>query len=465
MTLDNFTVSTRPNKWGEPNWARSFYDVIENDTGMKYRFSNSDIFNMSPAFIATLGEEAAAELSSELTKRENYIQRLKENYNELYSVVAQRQKDGMKIPRDWFVKLQNDFEEMHQLDMNIGNFGKVDKDFDDSIEAVTSNADKMRQTPAETPSSVSTYIPKQVNNSMRSPESEAPHNQLKNIQDSLVEDDDYYEGMNLEKSYEDYKQRQDAREEAWKKYQDLIAKNPERYIPGYITNTGSNGLKIGGDRTFYDPNTDTIQLGRYKLPNSDEEVDAEDVIDKLIHEDQHRAQLSGLSNVDSTNPRKPESKRQVLTTANGLEFENELPFVERDAIKAQLNPKNHPNFKRFSEEEKNMYKSMIKCMFLIKLSKDGDASSAGCVPSQTAGYINPTDNGYRNILFSHNMRRKNRKKGKNKKKVFMKSEPIVGGTPEVQERKPSLERGECSNCGAEYQIGFDTTCWNCGGNL
>lgn len=31
--------------------------------------------------------------------------------------------------------------------------------------------------------------------------------------------------------------------------------------------------------------------------------------------------------------------------------------------------------------------------------------------------------------------------------------------------KPSVERGECSRCGAEYQMGFDKECWNCGKNV
>ena len=306
MTLDNFTIITRPNKWLEPNWYRSFYDVINNSTGKKYRFSATDINNRSPFFINVLGEDAE-NLASELSKRENKIQELKNDYLDKYNIIKQRHENNLKIPKEWFEELKNTFEQMHDLDVNIGNFAPIKEETDDSIEGFAENANKIKninETPALTENSESLYIPKQVNNAFRAPEVEAPHNQLKNIKNNLVEDDDYYEGMNLEKT-------------------------------------------------------------------------------------------------------------------------------------------------------------LNKCIFLIKLSKDGDASSAGCVPSQTAGYINPTDNGYRNILFSHNMRQKNRKKGKNKKKVFMKAEPIVA-KPEVQERKPSLERGECPNCGAEYQIGFDTTCWNCG---
>lgn len=203
MSLENFKITTRPNNWNDTKYARSFYDVFDKRTGEKYRFSASELLNNIPRVAELLGDQESQELSQAIIDRENNIQSSKEEYLDLFDAIKQRYDSGMRIPRSWYNELEDKFGELFNMDVNIGQFSEIEDD--DTTHAFIRrhrNEEADRVTPAMTTASRhSTYTPPKTNISFRTPEAEAPHSQyFKNIGERLVEDDDYYEGMELKRA-------------------------------------------------------------------------------------------------------------------------------------------------------------------------------------------------------------------------------------------------------------------------
>lgn len=203
MSLENFKITTRPNNWKDIKHARSFYDVFDKRTGEKYRFSASELLNNIPRVAELLGEQESQELSQAIIEREKQIQSSKEEYLDLFDAIKQRYDSGMRIPRSWYNELEDKFGELFNMDINIGRFS--DEEEDDTQHGLIRqhrNEEAERITPAMTTASRhSTYTPQKTNASFRTPEAEAPHSQyFKNIGNQLVEDDDYYEGMELKRA-------------------------------------------------------------------------------------------------------------------------------------------------------------------------------------------------------------------------------------------------------------------------
>lgn len=203
MSLENFKITTRPNNWKDIKYARSFYDVFDKRTGEKFRFSASELLNNIPRVSELLGEQEAQELSQAIIDREGKIQNSKEEYLELFDAIKQRYDAGMRIPMSWYNDLEDKFGELFNMDINIGRFSETEEE--DTPQALIRQhklQESDRITPAMTTSSKhSTYTPQKTNISFRTPEAEAPHTQyFKNIGNQLVEDDDYYEGMELKRA-------------------------------------------------------------------------------------------------------------------------------------------------------------------------------------------------------------------------------------------------------------------------
>lgn len=203
MSLDIFKITTRPNNWKDVKYARSFYDVFDKRTGEKYRFSASELLNNIPRVSELLGEQEAQELSQAIIDREKNIQNSKEEYLDLFEAIKQRYDAGMRIPRSWYSELEDKFSELFNMDINIGRFSEEEEDDTPQSMMRQHKLEEIdRVTPAMTTAERhSTYMPQKTNRSFRTPEAEAPHSQyFKNIGNQLVEDDDYYEGMEFKRA-------------------------------------------------------------------------------------------------------------------------------------------------------------------------------------------------------------------------------------------------------------------------
>ncbi len=193
MSLENFVITTRPNKWNEPNWVRSFYDIEDKRTGEKTRVPSHFLFNLNPFFIEKYGEETAKMIHDEIIKREKEIFETKQEYLDTLKTVKAKIEAGMRIPRSQFVELENMFDDMKQKDSNLGNFDNVE--VGDEIQDVQNTNKKANTTATDIIwNTQSSYIPKTSNaTSMQ----QAPHWEIPGLQESIVEDDDWYEGQDI----------------------------------------------------------------------------------------------------------------------------------------------------------------------------------------------------------------------------------------------------------------------------
>jgi hypothetical protein len=196
MSLDNFIITSRPNKWLEPNWARSFYDITDKKTGEKIRVPSHSIFNLDPDFIKKFGEKTAKLLHDEILKREKEIFELKQEYLDTYNNIKAKVEAGMRVPRSQIEELDNLFDELQIKDEMLGIFDKKEKEDDVSgLEQST----KEVQSPAFHIGSKkqSEYIPKTSNITHSSI---APHINIPGLQEKIVDDDDWYQGQEFKRA-------------------------------------------------------------------------------------------------------------------------------------------------------------------------------------------------------------------------------------------------------------------------
>jgi mannose-6-phosphate isomerase-like protein (cupin superfamily) len=200
MPLKDYVIFTKPNRWTEPKYSRPYYDIMDKRTGKKYRISNSEVWNNPERLSEYFGNDAQL-LSAEIQRREKDIEQIKEKYLEMYEAVKSRYDAGLKIPKSWMAELEDMFDQMHQKD---ASFGEMTPGADTLKEMQrTQNLKHIPVTTSAKPTA-GVYMandPSQVKTVPRIPEQEAPHIiNMPNAKRFTVNDDEFYQGMNLQRA-------------------------------------------------------------------------------------------------------------------------------------------------------------------------------------------------------------------------------------------------------------------------